>query len=247
MNRFIDPAPAVVAVAVAALAVCFAAYGQQARGVNPAEIDSRFDVIVKNVELMPGGRSQSLTLKYDYKLNPTWGLNFELPVYTRLAQPGYERSGNGDLFARARWIVPAGAWTYGASFETVLPLASPGELGTGRYQLNVSGLVVRAFSASFIAAAVLKQTTSVGGDSARDELGNTEVRVVPVVILPDGWAISGEGRQTWEHRSNLTWQRVEGTLNKQFDANWAGSLTFGHDFGDRKDGGAVSVAVKYFF
>jgi hypothetical protein len=226
---------------------CGFAHAQQARGVNPAEIDSRFDVIVKNVELEPSGRTQSLTLKYDYKLNPQWGLNFELPVYTRLSAPGLSRSGNGDLFARARWIVPAGAWTYGASFETVLPAASQDELGTGRYQLNVGGLVVRAFSPTFIAAAVLKQITSVGGDSARSKFSNTEIRAVPVFILPAGWAITGELRQTWEHETDLTWQRAEVTVNKQFDANWAGSVSFGRDTGDRKDGGAVSVAVKYFF
>jgi hypothetical protein len=226
---------------------CGAAQAQQARGVNPAEIDSRFDVIVKFVELEPSGRSQSLTLKYDYKLNQNWGLNFELPAYTKLSVPGLSRSGNGDLFARARWIVPAGAWTYGASFETVLPVASRDELGTGRYQLNVGGLVVRAFSSSFIAAAVLKQTTSVGGDSARARFSNTDFRIVPVFILPAGWAITGEIRQTWEHRSNLSWLRIEGTASKQFDANWAGSLSYGRDSGDRKDGGAVSAAVKYFF
>lgn len=233
--------------ALAAVAWFGVAHAQQARGVNPAEIDSRFDVIVKSVELEPKGRTQSMTLKYDYKLNASWGLNFELPVYTRLTQPGFQRSGNGDLFARARWIVPAGAWTYGASFETVLPVASKDELGTGRYQLNVGGLVVRAFSPSFIAAAVLKQTTSVGGDSARDKFSNTDFRVVPVFILPAGWAITGEIRQTWEHRSNLNWLRLEGTVNKQIDANWAGSLSYGRDSGDRKDGGAVSLAVKYFF
>jgi hypothetical protein len=240
------PTTRAAAASLIALA-CSLAQAQQARGVNPAEIDSRFDVIVKNVELEPPGRTQSLTLKYDYKLNAQWGLNFELPAYTKLSAPGLSRSGNGDLFARARWIVPAGAWTYGASFETVLPMASRDELGTGRYQLNVGGLVVRAFSASFIAAAVLKQTTSVGGDSARSKFSNTDFRLVPVFILPHGWAVTGEIRQTWEHQSDLNWLRVEGTVNKQIDSNWAASLSYGRDSGDRKDGGAVSAAVKYFF
>lgn len=226
---------------------CVASHAQQARGVNPAEIDSRFDVIAKRVGLDPSGSTQSLTLKYDYKLNQAWGLNFELPVYTKLSQPGFQRSGNGDLFARARWIVPAGAWTYGASMETVLPVASKDETGTGRYQLNVGALVVRAFSPSFLAAAVIKQTTSVGGDSGRAKFSNTDARVVPVFIMADGWAITGELRQTWEHRSNLSWQRAEVTLNKQIDQHWAGSLSAGRDFGDREDRGAFSVALKYFF
>lgn len=232
------------------LALCAAlpAQAQQSRGVNPAEIDSRFDVIVKHVGLEPDGKSQSLTLKYDYKLNQQWGLNFELPVYTRISQPGFSSSGSGDLFARARWIVPNGAWTYGAAMETVLPIASRDNLGTGRYQLNASVLAVRAFSPSFLLAAAIKQTTSVGGDSDRAKFSNTDARLVPVFILPQGWAITGELRQTWEHRgAQANWQRAEVSLNKQFDQNWAGSLSAGRDFGDRKDRGAISAAVKYFF
>nr|WP_295080444.1 hypothetical protein [uncultured Roseateles sp.] len=232
---------------VAALAFGSHAQAQQSRGVNPAEIDSRFDLIAKQVNLEPSGNVRSATLKYDYKLNERWGLNFELPVYTKLSQPGFESRGNGDLFARARWIVPAGAWTYGASMETVLPVASKDALGTGRYQLNVGALAVRAFSASFLAAGVLKQITSVGGDGARESMRNTEIRVVPVFILPDGWAVTGELRQTWEHVSDFSWQRAEATLNKQFDLHWAGSVSLGRDFGDRKDRGALSLAVKYFF
>lgn len=223
------------------------AQAQQARGVNPAEIDSRFDVIAKRISLEPDGDSTSLTLKYDYKLNANWGLNFELPAYTRLAVPGLSSTGNGDLFARARWIVPDGAWTFGASLETVLPIASKDELGTGRYQLNAAVLAVRAVSSSFLVAAALKQTTSVGGDSARAKFSNTDLRIVPVWILPDGWAVTGEVRQTWEHRSDASWQRVEAVLNKQFTQEWGGSLGYGRDFGDRKDRGAVSAAVKYFF
>lgn len=125
-------------------------------------------------------------------------------------------------------------------------MASPDELGTGRYQLNVGGLVVRA-SASFIAAAVLKQTTSIGGDSARSKFSNTDFRHRARLHPARRLGHHGEIRQTWEHRSDLSWQRVEGTVNKQFDANWAGSLSYGRDSGDRKDGGAVSAAVKYFF
>lgn len=224
-----------------------AALAQTSRGVNPADIDSRFDVIVKRINLDPDGHADSLTLKYDYKLNQNWGLNFELPAYSRLVSPGLRVTGTGDLFARARWIVPAGTWTYGASFEVVLPTASKDALGTGRNQLNASVLAVRPYSSSFIAAFAAKQTTSVGGDSDRAKFSNSEVRFVPVFILDGGWAVIGELRQTWEHRSDASWQRVEVVLNKQFTSTWAGSLGYGHDFGDRKDRGALSAAVKYFF
>lgn len=223
------------------------AQAQSSRGVNPADIDSRADVILKRVRLDPGGHADSVTFKYDYKVNQTVGLNFELPAYSRVSTPGLSATGQGDLFARARWIQPDGAWIYGASAETVLPTASDDALGTGRYQLNVAGLAVRVFSASFLTAVAVKQVTSVGGDADREKFSNTELRLVPVWILPDGWAITGELRQTWEHRSHREWQRAEVVLNKQFDLHWAGSLGYGQDWGDRKDRGAVSVALKYFF
>jgi hypothetical protein len=64
-----------------------AAQAQQARGVKPAEIDSRFDVIAKRIGMEPDGDSTSLTLKYDYRLNQNLGLNFELPAdYTHAAR-----------------------------------------------------------------------------------------------------------------------------------------------------------------
>ncbi|MFY8119202.1 MAG: hypothetical protein ACOVLH_15430 [Roseateles sp.] len=232
----------------ASLMSSLSAQAQQARGVNPADIDSRFDLIVKHVALEPEGRSQSLILKYDYKLDARWGLNFELPVYSRLSQPGFARSGQGDLFARARWVVPEGHWTYGAAAEAVLPTASDDVLGTGRYQLNASVMAVRVFSPSFLGAVAVKQTSSLGGDASRARFSNTDIRLVPVLILPQGWAAVLELRQTWEHRgAQARWQRAELMLNKQLDPHWAGSLSLGRDFGDRRDDGALALALKYFF
>lgn len=239
-----------LALAASLLALCAAApvSAQEARGVNPADIDSRIDLIVKRVNLDPNGSTDIVTFKFDYKLNNNWGLNFELPAYTKLSVPGFSATGNGDLFARARYIQPtASGWIYGASFEIVAPAASKDQLGTGRWQGNVGALAVKPWTRAFLTAFVLKQTSSMGGDSDRAKFSNTEVRLVPVMMLSGGWALSGELRQTWEHRSDASWQRVEGTLNKQFSAQWAGSLSYSRDSGDRKDRGAFSAAVKYFF
>ncbi len=239
--------PAHLLFSLSAACISLGAIAQEARGVNPAEIDSRADLIYKRINLHPSGSTEVWTAKYDYKLNNQWGLNFELPVASKLSVPGVSVSGNGDLFARARWIVPVGSMTYGLSFETVLPIASDDALGTGRYQLNFAALAVKPWSHSFLTAVAIKQTTSLGGDGDRDGFSNSEIRLVPVVILSNGWAITGEIRQTWEHRSDLSWQRVEATLNKQFTAQWAGSVSYGRDFGDKEDEGALSLAVKYFF
>ena len=231
-----------------ALSAAVPAFAQQARGVNPADIDSRIDLIVKRVNLDPDGTTDVVTVKFDYKLNDNWGVNFELPAYTKLSVPGFSTSGNGDLFARARFIQPtASGWIYGAAFEVVAPTASKDELGTGRWQGNVGVLAVKPWSRSFLTAFAAKQYTSLGGDGDRAKFSNTELRIVPVLMLSDGWALSGDLRQTWEHRSDASWQRIEATINKQFTPQWAGSLGYTRDFGDRKDGGAVAATVKYFF
>ncbi len=237
-----------LATSLLALSAVTPVFAQEARGVNPADIDSRIDLIVKRVNLDQDGTTDVVTVKFDYKLNSNWGVNFELPAYTKLSVPGLSASGNGDLFARARYIQPTtSGWIYGASFEVVAPAASKDEIGTGRWQGNVGALAVKPWTRAFLTAFVVKQTTSLGGDADRAKFSNTEIRFVPVMMLPDGWALSGEVRQTWEHRSDASWQRVEGTLNKQFSAQWAGSLGYSRDFGDRKDRGAFSAAVKYFF
>ncbi|MEG2884857.1 MAG: hypothetical protein RR884_09785 [Acinetobacter sp.] len=223
------------------------AHAEPVRGVNPADIDNRFDVIVKHIKLATTGHTDSVTLKYDYKLNNNWGLNFELPVYTKISASNFERTGNGDLFMRTRWIMPIDIGSYGVSAEIVLPTAGKDELGTGRYQFNVGGLIVYPVSPHLLTAGVIKQSTSVAGDHDRDKISNTEIRFIPVFILSDGWAISGELRQTWEHKSDQDWQRIEVSLNKQFDIHWAGVLSTSRDFGDRKDHGAALIAMKYFF
>lgn len=237
-----------LATSVVALFFTASASAQEARGVNPADIDSRIDFIVKRVNLDPDGTTDVVTGKFDYKINSNWGLNFELPAYTKLTVPGFSAKGNGDLFARARWIAPQGnGWIYGAAFEVVAPTASKDPLGAGRWQGNIGVLAVKPWSRSFLTAFVAKQYTSLGGDADRAKFSNTEVRIVPVLMLSDGWELSGDLRQTWEHRNNASWQRVEATINKQFNLHWAGSLGYTRDVGDKPDRGAIAVTLKYFF
>lgn len=245
------PAPAAakraLAAVVPALALCGGAAAQDARGVNPADIDSRLDVVFKQVRLEPLGRLDVLTVKYDYKVNERLGLSAELPVVARLSGPGLRTTGNGDLFGRGRWIVPAGSWTVGAAVETVLPAASDDALGLGKVQVNFGAIAVKPLSRQVLMAGLVKHSSGFAGERERPDFSNTEVRLIPVLLLSDGWAVSGELRHTTEHRSGLHWQRVEASLNKQFDPTWAGSLSYARDSGDRPDRGTLTAAVKYFF
>ena len=222
----------------------------QARGVNPADIDNRVDLIAKLVMLDGEGDVFSLTGKFDKKVNSKVGLNFELPVYTRLDTPGFGASGNGDLFARVRYITQKGRWSVGGSAEVVLPVASSDALGSGKYQLNVALLAVRPVNRRFMAAFALKQVTSVAGDSDRNDIRTTEVRVLPIFPLDNGWALVTEYRRVFSHESaNPTYSYAEGSLSKQLNANWNMSGSYSRTLCQcsARDDGAVGLAIKYFF
>lgn len=222
----------------------------QSRGVNPADIDNRIDLIVKNVMLDGEGDVLSITGKFDKKLSQKVGLNFELPMYTKLDTPFFSASGNGDFYARARYITQKGRWSVGASTEIVLPIASKDALGFGKYQVNFGALAVRPVNAHFMVALVAKQVTSVGGDSNRSDINTTEFRVLPIFPLDNGWAVVGEYRRVFSHENaNPTFSYGEVSLNKQLDTHWALSGSYSHticDCGAGDDGG-ISASVKYFF
>ncbi|MDN3988681.1 hypothetical protein [Zwartia vadi] len=234
----------------------------QSRGVNPAEIDTRIDLINDFVRLNGGGNSNTTTVKFDKKLNDQTGVNFEMPFAININSPGFNTSGNGDLFSRFRYMVPLGGWTIGASAEVVLPLASSDALGKGRYLLGVGALAVKPWSNRFITAFVAKTSNSIGGyntslnqqtnvTSASSDLQNytvREIRFMPIFILDNGWALVGEARQSWGQlpdRAQWTFFKVD--LNKQFTANWAATIGINKTFGDLQDMGGVSASVKYFF
>lgn len=222
----------------------------QSRGVNPADIDNRIDLIIKNVMLDGEGDVLSITGKFDRKLSQKVGLNFELPMYTKLDTPLFSASGNGDFYARARYITQKGKWSVGGSAEIVLPIASNDALGTGKYQLNFGALAVRPVNARFMVAFVAKQVTSVGGDGNRNDLSTTELRVLPIFPLDNGWAVVGEYRRIFSHEdANPTYSYGEVSLNKQLDTHWALSGSYSRTICDcsARDDGGISASVKYFF
>ncbi len=227
--------------------LCQEAQAQAVRSTSFTGMDSRADLIVKRIRLSPAGHADNLILKYDQKLTPSFAINLELPAHIHLVTPWFSASGHGDFFARVRWIVSQGAWMHGAAVEVVLPVASEDALGTGRGQLNASGIVIRVFSPSFLTAVVLKQVTSVGGDADREAFSNTEVRLIPEWLMADGYAMMGEWRHTMEHRSDKHWQRAEASLIKRFDRNWAVQIGYSRDFGARPDRGSLFVSTRYLF
>lgn len=232
----------------------------KARGVNPADNDTRADLILKYNQLRNDAGIFTTTLKFDYRITQEAGLNIEFPVLGHFRQksptpgiPGLNDTGVGDLFIRFRYVTGLGVSvlgqsSIGAAIETVLPTASERTLGSGVYQLNGSALMVQAWNASLITAFVAKTTHSIHEFSGRPAIQEHSGRVVQAFILPRGMFMTLDAKYNWEtiNRRDRWWEgQVE--FGMMLDARTAASVGFARKWGDRADRGAVSLAVKRFF
>jgi hypothetical protein len=232
----------------------------KARGVNPAENDTRVDVIFKHNWLNNRASIFTSTLKFDYRISPETGFNIEMPVlgHFRSASPapgirGLNDTGVGDVFARLRYITPIGvtalgATSIGGAVEAIFPTASEPTIGGGTYQLNATALLVQAWSPTVITAFVAKAAQSVEERHGRPRVQENTARIVQAFILPRGMFVTLDGKYNWEtiNRRDVWWEgQVE--LGMMLDARTAASVALSRKWGDRADKGAVALTFKRFF
>lgn len=232
----------------------------KARGVNPADNDTRADIILKYNRLANNSGIFTTTLKFDYRLTQEAGFNIEFPVLGHFHSrapapgiPGLSDTGVGDVFLRLRYIAGIGTSRFGhssigAAVETVLPLASERTLGAGTYQLNASVLAVQAWSPTLITAFVAKTTHSLHERNGRSAIEEHSVRVVQAFVLPRGMFVTLDAKYNWEtiNRRDVWWEGVV-EFGMMLDARTAASVGIGRKWGDRADRGSISAAVKRFF
>ena len=232
----------------------------KARGVNPAENDTRADVILKYNWLTRSSGIFTTTLKFDYRLSQEAGFNIEMPVLGHFRQsstaagvPGLNDTGIGDVFLRLRYIAnlgegPVGQTSIGGAVETVLPTASERTLGSGTYQLNASALLVQAWNASLITAFVVKSAHSVHELNGRRGVQEQSARIVQAFVLPRGMFFTVDAKYNWETINRRdAWVEGQIEFGMMLDARTAASVGYGRKWGDREDRGSMTAAVKRFF
>ncbi|WP_291821070.1 hypothetical protein [Bosea sp. (in: a-proteobacteria)] len=237
-----------------------AAEDVKARGVNPAENDTRADLIVKYNALTRSSGIFTTTLKFDYRLSQDVGLNLEMPVLGHFRRsspgpglPGLNEAGTGDVFLRVRYVTGIGAGSLGqtsigGAIEAVFPTASNDTLGSGTVQLNASALLVQAWNASLITAFVVKSTHSVHELHGRRAVQEHSARVVQAFILPHGMFATLDAKYNWETINNRdNWWEGQIEFGMMLDARTSASLGIGRKWGSREDRGSVSATVKRFF
>lgn len=218
------------------------------RGVNPADILSRADLVVRVTNLGPG-ESIVAVAKYDQKLGEGLGANVELPIASYIDVGPAEAFGIGDLFLRLRYVKPLSQSVIAlASAELVAPTATNDLLGTGKWQLNPGGGLVKVWSPKMFTALVYKHSFSIAGDDARAEINTNSARVVHSFILDRGYYITLDGRHEWQSAGiNQNWTTTEFEVGRQFSASFAASMRISKAYGDRPNDGALEFNVRTFF
>lgn len=225
-----------------------AAESGEVRGVNPADILSRADLVVK-VANLEQGHSLVAVAKYDQKLGEGLGANVELPVASYVDVGAADAFGMGDLFMRLRYVKPLSQTVIAlASAELVAPTATNDLLGTGKWQLNPGGGLVKVWSSKMFTALVYKHSFSIAGDDARAEINTNSARVVHSFILDRGYYLTLDGRHEWQTAGvNQDWTTTEIEVGRQFSASFAASIRIGKAYGDRSNDGALEMNVRTFF
>lgn len=218
------------------------------KGVNPAELNDRADVIVKAVNL-PVGESIAVVAKYDMKLGNGLGANLEMPVLSYVNTTGIDATGTGDLFARIRYVKPLSRQVFVlGALETVVPIASSDVHGTGKWQLNPAVGAVYMWNFKSFSAVLYKRFQSIAGDDDRSDIHQNQVRALHTFVLGKGWYVTGDVKYDFETVArNEDWWTTEVELGKQLNARWASSLRLGKSYGDRKNKGTVEFNVRTFF
>jgi hypothetical protein len=111
---------------LAALGLAPRALAEEAKGVNPADNLTKFELLPKLtvIDAGSGVSSSTFTLKYDRAIQGIYGVNLELPL-ARFESPGDSHNGVGDLNVRVRAQKKLGRFVLIGGLETVGPCSAP--------------------------------------------------------------------------------------------------------------------------
>lgn len=116
-------------------------------------------------------------------------------------------TGLGDINYTG-WVAPPskGKLTYGGGLVTIWPTASSDVLGTGKFSMGPSIVLVYAMP-KFLGAAVISDWKSVGGDSDRPDVHTFYFQYILTKFLPNKWyaTIAPINLANWEAEEGQKW------------------------------------------
>lgn len=221
---------------------------QAVKGVNPADVLDRADLIVKVIDL-PTGSAWAMVGKFDKNLGNSFLGAIEVPFLQGLDVGPAGVTGVGDTLLKFRKVIPLGGSLIGiAAIEFILPTATEPALGAGKWQVNPGAGVVQMWSPRTFSVLLYKHSLSVAGSDSRPDISVHSVRALQSVILDHGWYVTLDGRHEWQRRGrNEDWTQVDFEVGRQFSRSFAASAKVGRTWGDRRNNGAIELNVRTFF
>ncbi len=136
-------------------------------------------------------------------------------------EDGASTSGLGDITYTA-WFAPPtkGGLTWGFGAVSVWPTASKDELGQGKYSVGPS-LVFVYTNPKYMAAAIVSDWKSIGGDKAKPDVHNFYFQYIFTYFLQNKWYLSSApiNLANWEAESGQRWTiPLGGGFGKMFKA-----------------------------
>lgn len=193
-----------------------------ARGVNPRDLDSKFELFSEYRRLDGHIGLWTTAAKLDFKLTEKFAIAVETP-FARFTSPFHDAAGLGDIAVRVRYVETFGRFSLLTGAEAVLPTAMDDALGTGKIQLNPTLGGVYMWTNQIFTAGVGKQIWSVGGESDRADLNQSQVRLINGYIAQTGWWAMFDNRLThdWNAKTDVWDMQVEvGTMISPSQAVW---------------------------
>lgn len=197
----------------------FAEESSSPKGVNPKDIVTKVDVIVRRDSFEGGVTLDSLTAKYDVGLDAKWALAIEVPL-ARFTAPGIKETGLSESKVKLRRVENTawGAWMVGSEF--VLPTNKKDVLGSGKWQFNPSAGVVYSLTPTVFAFAGYQHFWSVAGKDSAPRINQSQPRLLLAKTSPAGWWVMGDFKYTVDHE----------THNKTFDTEFEAGMMVSRDW-----------------
>ena len=205
--------------------------------------------------------TETLTLRTDFllfKKPDQLALRFDLPLEwsnkpNDQNPDGSTEFGMGDFLAQAIYVRELdNRWAAGAGLRTILPTATGEAFGDGKWQLAPT-VGVRAslpeISGGSYTGLIVRQFSSVGGQSSREDISYFQFEPQFNIVLPDQWFVNLSPKLKFNLMTDEWFVPLDIMVGRKFGLHWIASLEY--QYGLVRDDDSynqwLEARVGYFF
>lgn len=208
--------------------------------------DLSTETLTLRTDLLLFSKPEQLALRFDLPLELSNKPNDQNPE-------GHTEFGMGDFLAQAIYVREIDKrWAAGIGLRTILPTATGEALGDGKWQL-VPTLGVRAsipeISPGSYLGLIVRQFSSVGGQSSRSDVSYFQFEPQFNWGLPDQWFINFSPETQFNLMTSEWFVPLDIMVGRRFGLNWIASLEYQYGLVREDDRYKqwLEVRIGYFF